>query len=71
MRAAISLVAAVTALTALAAAAPQQTGSDSARPRFEAATIKPAAPDAVRNQNTPVSPNRLYIPSMTLRALIY
>jgi uncharacterized protein (TIGR03435 family) len=71
MKAAIFLVAAVTALTALAAAAPLQTGSNPARPRFEAATIKRAAPDAVRNQNTPVGPNRLYIPSMTLRALVY
>ena len=35
---------------------------------FEAATVKLAAPDAVRIVVTspPASPNRLYIPSMTL-----
>ena len=38
---------------------------------FDAATIKLAAPNAVRNQAMPASPNRLYIPSMTLTALIY
>jgi len=38
---------------------------------FEAATVKPAAPDAIRNQVIPAGPNRLYIPGMTLRALIY
>jgi uncharacterized protein (TIGR03435 family) len=38
---------------------------------FEAATIKPAAPDAPRNRVMPTSPNRLYIPSMTLVWLIY
>jgi uncharacterized protein (TIGR03435 family) len=38
---------------------------------FEAATIKPAASDAVRNQVIPTAPNRLYIPGMTLTWLIY
>ena len=41
--------------------------------RFEVATVKLAAPDAVRNlvMPAPVSPNRLHIPSMTLLTLIY
>jgi uncharacterized protein (TIGR03435 family) len=38
---------------------------------FEAATIKLATADAVPNQVLPSSPNRLYIPSMTLTWLIY
>jgi uncharacterized protein (TIGR03435 family) len=38
---------------------------------FEAATIKPAAPDAVRNRVVPSGPNRLRIPSMTLTWLVY
>ena len=38
---------------------------------FEAASIRLAAPDAVRNQVMQTSPNRLQIPSMTLTALIY
>ncbi len=44
-----------------------------ARPQFEAATVKLAAPDAVRIVVTPppATPNRLYIPSMTLATLIY
>ena len=43
------------------------------RPAFEVATIKLAAPGAVRNLvlPPPASPNRLYIPSMTLSVLIY
>jgi uncharacterized protein (TIGR03435 family) len=41
------------------------------RPVFEAATIKLAAPEAVRNRVMPSSPNRLNIPSMTLTWLIY
>ena len=40
-------------------------------PKFEVATIKLAAPDAVRNRMMPVSPDRLSIPSMTLTWLIY
>jgi uncharacterized protein (TIGR03435 family) len=54
-----------------AAADPQRQAAGEGRPAFEAATIKLATPDAVRSQQTPASPNRLYIPSMTLRALIY
>jgi uncharacterized protein (TIGR03435 family) len=38
---------------------------------FEAATIKLAAPDAVRNRVMPSAPNRLNIPSMTLVWLVY
>jgi uncharacterized protein (TIGR03435 family) len=38
---------------------------------FEAATIKPAAPNAVRNQMRRVSPDRISIGSMTLTWLIY
>lgn len=38
---------------------------------FEVASIRLAAPDAVRNQVMQTSPNRLRIPSMTLTALIY
>lgn len=43
------------------------------RPEFEAATVKLAAPDAVRIVVTPppATPNRLFIPSMTLTTLIY
>ena len=40
-------------------------------PRFEVATIKLAAPNAVRNYVVPSSPDRLSIPSMTLTWLIY
>jgi uncharacterized protein (TIGR03435 family) len=47
-------------------------GAAQERPRFEAATVKPAAANAApRNQIVPTSPNRLYIPSMTLSWLIY
>lgn len=42
-----------------------------APPKFEVATIKLAAPDAVRNRMMPSSPDRLSIPSMTLTWLIY
>jgi len=38
---------------------------------FEAATIKPAAPDAIRNRVMPSAPNRLFIPSMSLVWLVY
>lgn len=44
---------------------------DKTRPAFEAATIKLAAPDAVRNRVMPSGPNRLRIPSMTLTWLVY
>jgi uncharacterized protein (TIGR03435 family) len=57
--------------TAAVAAAPQRETPEEAPLSFEAATIKPAAPDAMRHQVIPAGPNRLYIPGMTLRALIY
>ena len=64
-------VAAIALVTASAAAGPQRETPAEGRLAFEAATIKLAAPDAVRNRVMPASPNRLYIPSMTLTALIY
>jgi uncharacterized protein (TIGR03435 family) len=66
-----SIVAAIALVTASAAADPQRDTSAEGRLTFEAATIKLAAPDAVRNRVMPSSPNRLHIPSMTLTALIY
>ena len=38
---------------------------------FEVATIKLAAPDAIRNRVIPAGPDRLSIPSMSVRWLIY
>ena len=64
-------VAAIALVTASVAADPQRETSAERRLAFEAATIKLAAPDAVRNRVMPTSPNRLSIPSMTLTALIY
>jgi uncharacterized protein (TIGR03435 family) len=65
----------ITAALALAAATagadPQRETPTAGRLAFEVATIRLAAPDAVRNRVMPASPNRLYIPSMTLTALIY
>jgi uncharacterized protein (TIGR03435 family) len=63
--------AAVAIVTASATADPQQEAPAERRLAFEAATIKLAAPDAVRNLVVPTSPNRLYIPSMSLVWLIY
>src|SRR5690242_18359674 len=40
-------------------------------PKFEVATIKLAAPDAVRNRVMPSSPDRLSIPGMNVRWMIY
>lgn len=39
--------------------------------RFEVATVKPAAPNAVRNRVMPSSPDRLSIPGMTVKWMIY
>ena len=64
-------VAAMALVTASAVPDPRQQASADGRLAFEVATIKLAAPDAVRNQVIPTRPNRLYIPSMTLTALIY
>jgi len=66
-----STAAAIALLAVSAAADPQREAPADGRLAFEAATIKLAAPDAVRNQSIPTSPNRLYIPGMTLTALIY
>jgi uncharacterized protein (TIGR03435 family) len=66
-----TLLAAIALMTASAAANPQRDPPAEGRLAFEAATIKLAAPDAVRNQVMPTAPNRLRIPSMTLTALIY
>jgi uncharacterized protein (TIGR03435 family) len=66
------LTAITIALVASSAAAdPQRDTRADGRLAFEAATVRLAAPGAVRNQVTPTSPNRLYIPSMTLLALTY
>lgn len=62
---------AIALAAAAAAAGPQGETSAGGRLAFEAATVKLAAPDAVRNRVMPSSPNRLSIPGMTLRALIY
>ena len=71
LNAGVSAAVAIALVAASGAAAPPQHTPAAGRPAFEAATIKLAAPDAVRNQAMPASPNRLYIPSMTLTALIY
>jgi uncharacterized protein (TIGR03435 family) len=63
--------AAMALLSASAAAGPQRDTRADGQLVFEAATIKLAAPDAVRNLVMPASPNRLHIASMTLAALIY
>ena len=62
-------VAVLMALLALPAAAQAQ--SPDARPSVDVATIKRAAPNAIRNRVMPTAPNRLYIPSMSLVWLIY
>jgi uncharacterized protein (TIGR03435 family) len=54
----------------LTAAAPQRGTPGEGKLAFEAATVKLAAPNAVRNQVATL-PNRLSIASMTLTALIY
>ena len=64
-------VAAIALLMSSAAADPQRQPAAEGRLAFEVATIKLAAPDAVRNQVVPAGPNRLYIPGMTLTALVY
>jgi uncharacterized protein (TIGR03435 family) len=66
-----STAALIVVLAVSAAADPQRDTPADGRLAFEAATIKLAAPDAIRNQSIPTSPNRLYIPGMTLTALIY
>ena len=60
-------------VTGAAGANAQEKAPADDRPTFEVATVKLAAPDAVRAVVTPppAGPNRLYIPSMTLATLIY
>jgi uncharacterized protein (TIGR03435 family) len=63
---------AVSMLVALASSmAAQQPAAEQNKLPFEAASIRLALPDAVRNQVMQTSPNRLHIASMTLTALIY
>ena len=69
--AAVFTAAASALVAASAAADPQRDTPAEGRLAFEVATVKLAAADAVRNRMMPPSPNRLYIPSMTLTALIY
>jgi uncharacterized protein (TIGR03435 family) len=64
-------VAAIALATPPVAADAEQQVPAAGRLAFEAATIKLAAPDAERNRVMPTSPNRLFIPSMTLTTLIY
>jgi uncharacterized protein (TIGR03435 family) len=65
-----TFIVAVIAPFAVDAMVQQATPAD-VRPAFEAATIKLAAPDAVRNRVMPSAPNRMNIPSMTLVWLVY
>jgi uncharacterized protein (TIGR03435 family) len=67
----VAAVAMITVLAVPAALMAQREAPAEKRPAFEAAAIKLAAPDAVRNLVMPASPNRLRIPGMTLTALIY
>ena len=61
----------IAVLAVHAGADPQREALAEGRLTFEAATIKRAAPDAVRNRVMPTSSNRLFIPSMSLVWLIY
>lgn len=71
MRAMQTTSMAVIALVAAAAAAAPPQDAASARPAFDAATIKLAAPGSARTLVAWPTANRLYIPNMTLTALIY
>jgi uncharacterized protein (TIGR03435 family) len=62
---------AVAIATVSVATQSQREATGDVRPAFEAATIKLAAPDAVRNRMMPTSANRLWIPGMTLTWLVY
>ena len=68
---ALVFTAAIAFVASIAAADPQRETPADERRSFEAATIRLAAPAAERNRIITASPNRLYIPSMTLTALIY
>jgi uncharacterized protein (TIGR03435 family) len=67
----VSTAAAVALVTVSVATEPQRDATSDGRLAFEAATVKLAAPDAVRNRVMPTGPNRLSIPSMTLTWLVY
>src|SRR4051812_34846954 len=71
LRRASFVLAAAVALGSALAAAPQRETSAAARPAFEAATIKLSAGPSRANIVTQPAPNRLSIPGMTLKALIY
>jgi uncharacterized protein (TIGR03435 family) len=65
-----SAAAAIAFVTASAAGLQQET-PDGGRLAFEAATVKPSAFNDGPNRVTQPSPNRLSIPGMTLRSLVY
>jgi len=69
----VSAAVAVAILAGPAGAKAQRDGPADKRPAFEVASVKLAAPDAVRTPTLPppASPSRLHIPSMTLATLIY
>ena len=69
----VSTAVAVAILAGPAGAKAQRDGPADKRPVFEVASVKLAAPDAVRTPTLPppASPSRLHIPSMTLTTLIY
>ncbi len=70
MTTAVRVVAAAIGLQVAVGAAPPQRET-AARPAFEAATIKLSTGPARANIVTQPAPNRLSIPGMTLKALIY
>ena len=69
----VSTAVVIAILAGAAGANAQRDAPADKRPAFEVATVKLAAPEAVRNlvMPPPASPNRLHIPSMTLSTLIY
>ncbi len=70
-RAAVATVAAVAFVTVSAATETQREATADGTLAFEAASIKLAAADALRNRVMPTSANRLWIPGMTLTWLVY
>jgi len=70
MTTAVRVIAAAIGLQVAVGAAPSQRET-AARPAFEAATIKLATGPSRANIVTQPAPNRLSIPGMTLKALIY
>jgi hypothetical protein len=69
----VSTAVVIAILAGPAVAKAQREAPADERLAFEAATVKLAAPGAVRNlvMPPPASPNRLHIPSMTLLTLVY